>query len=135
MVAEAGVPETQTILGASKKVIRGQLGASGIDILGDHGSLPASTCINEVRLLMGHTTVTTTEIYAHLQPQKLHGTIGLIAEEKGEESGSVVEKRLKLVKAAEKFFITRLRGVAQPGRASALGAEGRWFESSRPDHP
>ena len=28
----------------------------------------------------------------------------------------------------------RLRGVAQLGSASALGAEGRWFESSRPDH-
>ena len=26
------------------------------------------------------------------------------------------------------------RDVAQPGSASALGAEGRWFESSRPDH-
>ena len=26
------------------------------------------------------------------------------------------------------------RGVAQLGSASALGAEGRWFESSRPDH-
>ena len=26
-----------------------------------------------------------------------------------------------------------LRGVAQLGSASALGAEGRWFESSRPD--
>ena len=25
------------------------------------------------------------------------------------------------------------RGVAQPGSASALGAEGRWFESGRPD--
>ncbi len=25
------------------------------------------------------------------------------------------------------------RGVAQLGSASALGAEGRWFESSRPD--
>ena len=25
------------------------------------------------------------------------------------------------------------RGVAQPGSASALGAEGRWFESTRPD--
>ena len=25
------------------------------------------------------------------------------------------------------------RGVAQPGSASALGAEGRMFESSRPD--
>jgi hypothetical protein len=27
------------------------------------------------------------------------------------------------------------RGVAKPGIASALGAEDRWFESSRPDHP
>ncbi len=27
-----------------------------------------------------------------------------------------------------------VRGVAQPGSASALGAEGRWFESSLPDH-
>ena len=26
------------------------------------------------------------------------------------------------------------RGIAQPGSASALGAEGRWFESSYPDH-
>lgn len=26
------------------------------------------------------------------------------------------------------------RGVAQPGRALALGARGRWFESSHPDH-
>ena len=26
------------------------------------------------------------------------------------------------------------RGVAQPGRALALGARSRWFESSRPDH-
>ena len=26
------------------------------------------------------------------------------------------------------------RGVAQSGSASALGAEGRWFESSHPDH-
>jgi hypothetical protein len=25
------------------------------------------------------------------------------------------------------------RGVAQPGRASGSGPEGRWFESSRPD--
>src|SRR6266850_6838132 len=27
------------------------------------------------------------------------------------------------------------RGVAQPGRASGSGPEGRWFESSRPDFP
>src|SRR4051812_30499684 len=29
----------------------------------------------------------------------------------------------------------RPRGVAQPGSASALGAEGRKFESCRPDQP
>jgi hypothetical protein len=28
----------------------------------------------------------------------------------------------------------KCRGVAQPGSAPALGAGGRWFESSRPDH-
>ena len=27
-----------------------------------------------------------------------------------------------------------IRGIAQSGSASALGAEGRWFESSYPDH-
>ena len=31
------------------------------------------------------------------------------------------------------FFLSR--GVAQSGSASALGAEGREFESHRPDHP
>ena len=31
-------------------------------------------------------------------------------------------------------LIWRCRGVAQPGRASGSGPEGRWFESSRPDH-
>src|SRR6185436_7790006 len=30
--------------------------------------------------------------------------------------------------------IESCRGVAQPGSAPALGAGGRWFESSRPDH-
>jgi hypothetical protein len=28
----------------------------------------------------------------------------------------------------------KCRGVAQPGRASGSGPEGRWFKSSRPDH-
>jgi hypothetical protein len=28
-----------------------------------------------------------------------------------------------------------IRGVAQPGRALALGARSRRFESGRPDHP
>lgn len=31
------------------------------------------------------------------------------------------------------ILVKRLRGVAQLGSASALGAEGRWFESSHPD--
>ena len=31
------------------------------------------------------------------------------------------------------WYIVGLRGVAQPGSASALGAEGREFESHRPD--
>jgi site-specific recombinase XerD len=71
--------------------------------------LDRGASIYKVRLLLGHTTVTTTEIYAHLQPQKLHGTIGLIddsrnavgfaeAREKGKKSGKVAQKWLKLVK-------------------------------------
>ena len=32
------------------------------------------------------------------------------------------------------IVIISIRGVAQPGSASALGAEGRVFESLRPDH-
>ena len=35
---------------------------------------------------------------------------------------------------ASSILNPRFRGVAQLGSASALGAEGRWFESSRPDH-
>lgn len=31
------------------------------------------------------------------------------------------------------YLLSRFRGVAQLGSASALGAEGRWFESSHPD--
>jgi hypothetical protein len=30
--------------------------------------------------------------------------------------------------------VAERRGVAQSGSASALGAEGRWFKSGRPDH-
>ena len=36
--------------------------------------------------------------------------------------------------ARSRILNNALRGVAQLGSASALGAEGRWFESSRPDH-
>src|SRR3954466_8208400 len=32
------------------------------------------------------------------------------------------------------WYDEQRRGVAQPGRALALGARSRWFESSRPDH-
>jgi hypothetical protein len=40
---------TQTIAGTSKKIIRGQFGATGVDILGDHTHpYPASTCIGGV---------------------------------------------------------------------------------------
>ncbi|UCF81810.1 MAG: tyrosine-type recombinase/integrase [Acidobacteriota bacterium] len=34
--------------------------------------------IYEAQLLLGHTRVTTTEIYAHLQPKRLHHTIDLL---------------------------------------------------------
>src|SRR3954467_13170232 len=36
--------------------------------------------------------------------------------------------------AKTRWSLGRSRGVAQPGSASALGAEGRRFESCRPDH-
>lgn len=32
------------------------------------------------------------------------------------------------------MVVLRYRGVAQPGRASVLGAEGRKFNSCRPDY-
>ena len=32
------------------------------------------------------------------------------------------------------MYVTRIRGVAQPGSASVLGTEGRKFESCLPDH-
>src|SRR5437763_5382016 len=35
---------------------------------------------------------------------------------------------------AVKLINYQSRGVAPPGSAPALGAGGRWFESSRPDH-
>lgn len=31
--------------------------------------------------------------------------------------------------------MSAVRGVAQPGSAPAWGVGGRWFKSSRPDHP
>src|SRR5688572_14939886 len=37
-------------------------------------------------------------------------------------------------KTAVELGFFKSRGVAQPGSAPALGAGGRWFESSRPDH-
>ena len=41
---------------------------------------------------------------------------------------------LVLVCTCAKILGNFSRGVAQPGSAPALGAGGRWFESSRPDH-
>jgi hypothetical protein len=41
--------------------------------------------------------------------------------------------RLHVAKQVSADFFARSRGVAQPGSAPALGAGGRWFESSRPD--
>ena len=43
-------------------------------------------------------------------------------------------KRYLPQKANYFILVKRSRGVAQLGSASALGAEGRWFESSHPDH-
>ena len=47
-----------------------------------------------------------------------------------------VEKELRSVtKALKEFGYNKVcRGVAQPGSAPALGAGGRRFKSSRPDH-
>ena len=39
-----------------------------------------------------------------------------------------------LASTCAKLLRNLSRGVAQPGSAPALGAGGRWFESSRPDH-
>ena len=47
----------------------------------------ASICY--VKMLMDHTTVTTTEIYAHLKPQKLHATVGLLGR-KSRQGGAKV---------------------------------------------
>ena len=40
----------------------------------------------------------------------------------------------KVLRIRGKMADSQSRGVAQPGSAPALGAGGRWFESSRPDH-
>jgi hypothetical protein len=39
-----------------------------------------------------------------------------------------------LARTKKTAYVVRRRGVAQPGSASALGAEGREFESLHPDH-
>jgi hypothetical protein len=46
-------------------------------------------------------------------------------------------KRLQFLLALKRFVtytFLSARGVAQLGSATALGAVGRWFESSHPDH-
>ena len=49
----------------------------------------------------------------------------------------LVQKRLQFILALGRFVtytFLSARGVAQLGSATALGAVGRWFESSHPDH-
>ena len=43
-------------------------------------------------------------------------------------------RSLLLTRRNPQLKLTQERGVAQPGRAPALGAGGRRFESGRPDH-
>jgi methylenetetrahydrofolate reductase (NADPH) len=54
---------------------------------------------------------------------------GRMVEELGESVDSV-----RRIRRHGSTISTQSRGVAQPGSAPALGAGGRWFESSRPDH-
>src|SRR5208283_453805 len=48
--------------------------------------------------------------------------------------GSGTRRNRVTIEGVQSIGDSRFRGVAQSGSASALGAEGRWFESSRPDH-
>ena len=53
------------------------------------------------------------------------------------ERRKLVQKRLQFILALGRFVtytFLSARGVAQLGSATALGAVGRWFESSHPDH-
>jgi hypothetical protein len=50
----------------------------------------------------------------------------IFAGEASTRTGELAENRSKIEDLQS-------RGVAQPGSAPALGAGGRWFESSRPD--
>ena len=53
------------------------------------------------------------------------------------ERQKLVQKRLQFILALGRFVtytFLSARGVAQLGSATALGAVGRWFESSHPDH-
>ena len=54
------------------------------------------------------------------------------ADDKAEQQGAL--KALRAAPALIRGVGTGRRGVAQPGSASALGAEGRRFESCLPDH-
>lgn len=56
---------------------------------------------------------------------------------KKSDSQKLVQKRLQFILALGRFVtytFLSARGVAQLGSATALGAVGRWFESSHPDH-
>ena len=53
------------------------------------------------------------------------------------EIRKISSKRLQFILALGRFVtytFLSARGVAQLGSATALGAVGRWFESSHPDH-
>ena len=53
------------------------------------------------------------------------------------EIRKISSKRLQFILALRRFVtytFLSARGVAQLGSATALGAVGRWFESSHPDH-
>jgi hypothetical protein len=60
-------------------------------------------------------------------------------QESWDSSGTVFARkaqhaRKRTAESRGKIEVLQGRGVAQPGSAPALGAGGRWFESSRPDH-
>ena len=60
--------------------------------------------------------------------------IDIIAKARRLWCASEEEAILESIKVIWDFLGSKPRGIAQSGSASALGAEGRWFKSSYPDH-
>jgi hypothetical protein len=91
------------------------------------------------RICSRHSAVTSWPTCRATRSKAIHGTgceqwIGF-----WDSSGTVFAGKAKIAdggpaETAVESRIFRSRGVAQPGSAPALGAGGRWFESSRPDH-